>query len=259
MALRRIAIITGASKGIGRGIAQQLASRNVAVVVTSRKKEQAESTAAEIQKTGGEALGLAFNLEDQDSLSNLIDSTVKHYGRLDILVNNAISTSCVPSIDTLSPQQISFAVNANLTNTLLLTQYVRPHLSKTRGNVLNIGSIVTNRHILGMPLYTIIKGAIVQMTKALAAEWAQDSVRVNCINPGFIRSSSLEELNLPPEVMTAIEQRCEQFHPLGKRIGEPVDVGNLAAYITSDAARLMTGSVINLDAGLSVQGFSIQP
>lgn len=255
---RRSAIITGASKGIGRGIAEQLARRGAAVVVTSRQQALAESTAREIQQMGGDALGLAFDIEDQDGLENLVDACVAHYGRLDILVNNAMSTSCVPPLEALSLQQISFAMTANLTNTLLLTQFARPHLQATGGNVLNIGSVVVNRHILGMPLYAIVKGGISQMTKALAAEWANEGIRVNCVNPGFIRSSSLDELNLPPEAMEAIERHCEQFHPLGNRVGEPADVGELAAYVTSDAAKLMTGSIINLDAGLSIQGFSMQ-
>ncbi|MEX1033475.1 MAG: SDR family NAD(P)-dependent oxidoreductase [Cellvibrionaceae bacterium] len=259
MGTRKVAIITGASKGIGQGVAMQLALQGLAVAVTSRNKQHAEHIAEEIKKAGGEALGLEFNLEHETTLSKLIDDTVAHYGRLDILVNNAMSTSCVPPLDNLSPEQISFAINANLTNTLLLTQLARPHLKKTEGNVLNIGSVVVNRHILGMPLYAIIKGAIVQMTKALAAEWASDNIRVNCINPGFIRSSSLDELKLPPEALAAIERHCVQFHPLGNRIGEPKDVGDLATYLTSDAANLMTGTVINLDAGLSIQGFSMQP
>lgn len=256
---RKVAIVTGASKGIGKGIAQQLATNGTSVVVTSRTKGQAEQSAAEIRRVGGEALGVAFDLEDQDTLPDLIDTTIAHFGRLDCLVNNAMSTSCVPSIDNLSTKEITFAITANLTNILLLTQLARPHLRASQGNVLNIGSVVVNRHILGMPLYAIVKGGLVQMTKALAAEWAGEGIRVNCVNPGFIHSSSLDELNLPPQTLDAIEIHCQRFVPLGHRIGEPAEIANLAAYMASDAAKLMTGSVVNLDGGLSIQGFSMQP
>src|SRR5690606_5472390 len=111
----------------------------------------------EIRSKGGEALGLAFSLDDVSGIQPLVDRVVEHYGRIDSLINNAMSTSCVPPLEALSDEQIAFAITSNLTNTLLLSKYCRPHLQKSRGNTLNIASAVVNRHILGMPLYAITK------------------------------------------------------------------------------------------------------
>ncbi len=254
-----VAIVTGSTKGIGRGIAECLARSGFAIVITSRKLADAENLALAIQEQGHTAIGLQFDLDNAESIDTLINSTIQHYGRLDVLVNNALSTSCVPDFQTLDAENINAAFTANITNNLLLTKSAQPHLLKTKGNVINIGSIVVNRPILGMTLYTMVKGAITQMTKSLAAEWAKDGIRVNCINPGFIRSSALEELGLPKEFIDKAYAHCEQFHPLENKIGEAEDVGNMAVYLASPQAKLVTGSIIEIDGGLSVQGISIQP
>ncbi len=205
---------------------------------------------------GAQALGLQFNIEKAVDLKSLIKDTIDAFGRLDILVNNALSQSCVLPLDTLSDEQIEFAFTSNITNTFLLTHLAYPYLRKSRGNIINIGSVIVNRHLLGLPVYSIIKGAILQMTKALAAEWAADGIRVNAINPGFIRTSAFSNLGMPEDLEDLIEKSYDfykNYHPLG-RIGKPEEIGKIAAYLVSDNSDLITGAVVDIDGGYSIQG-----
>ncbi len=255
---RKTAIVTGSTKGIGNGIAKELAATGFDVVVTSRKEGQAKEAAEKINAAGiaGKAIGVCFDLEKQGSAKSLLEQSLDEFGRLDVLVNNALSNSCVFPLHELSDEQISFALTANITNTLLLSRLAYGELAKTQGNVINIGSVVVNRQIIGMPLYTIVKGALEQMTKALASEWAGDHVRVNGINPGFVRSSALADFGMPEDFVEKTYEYHRRHHPLG-RVGEPEDIGRLAAFIASDAAGFMTGSIINCDAGYSIQGIRL--
>lgn len=256
---RPVAIVTGSTKGIGRGIAETLAHNGYSVVITSRDENQADNIAMSLRECGFDATGFGFNLENTGDTEKLISQTIEHYGSLHVLVNNALSATCVPDMHILEDESIRHAITSNLTNTLLLTKKSKPHLAATKGTVINIGSAVVNRHALGMALYSMIKGAIVQMTKSLAAEWASNLVRVNCINPGFVYSSALEEFNVPKEIIASTYAHCEQFHPLGNKIGSPEDIGNLVLYLSSENANMVTGSIFDIDAGYSVQGITMQP
>ena len=250
---KKIAIVTGSTNGIGKSIAQELAVHGNTVVITSSSIERSRNVADEINTRGAQALGLQFNIEKAVDLKSLIKDTIDAFGRLDILVNNALSQSCVLPLDTLSDEQIEFAFTSNITNTFLLTHLAYPYLRKSRGNIINIGSVIVNRHLLGLPVYSIIKGAILQMTKALAAEWAADGIRVNAINPGFIRTSAFSNLGMPEDLIEKSYDFYKNYHPLG-RIGKPKEIGKIAAYLVSDNADLITGAVVDIDGGYSIQG-----
>ncbi|NOY62177.1 MAG: SDR family oxidoreductase [Gammaproteobacteria bacterium] len=249
----KVAIITGGTKGIGEGIAQKLADDGVTVVVTSRNAAHAQQTAYEINARGGQALGLPFNVEQADDLKALIEGTVADFGRLDILVNNSLSQSALVPLETLSDEQVSFAFTSNISHTFLLTRYAYPHLKKSKGCVVNIGSAVVNNYLLGLQLYAVIKGAVVQMTKVFAAEWAADGVRVNAINPGIIRTSAFSDMGMPEDVIEQNYEFYKRYHPLG-RVGDPAEIGAMVAYLVSADAAFITGSIIEVDGGCSVQG-----
>jgi len=252
----KVAIVTGSTKGIGKGIAESLSQSGANVVVTSRNISDAQALARKLSSSNSKAIAVQFDLEDRLTFQPLIDATIDSFGRLDVLVNNALSHSAVPPLDVLNDEQVEFALTSNITNTLLLTKKCFESLKETNGNIINISSVAVNRHIYGMPLYGIIKAAINQMTKALASEWAEYKVRVNSINPGFVYSSALTYFGVPDDIITKHYEFCEQYHPLG-RIGEPEDIGKLVAFVASDNASFMTGSVINSDAGYSVQGIQM--
>ncbi|MFC1684416.1 SDR family NAD(P)-dependent oxidoreductase [Pseudomonadota bacterium] len=253
---QKTAIITGSSKGIGLAIAQELASQDYAVIVTSRDPDYADEIAQGIKNTGGTALGISFDIEQPEVIEPLIQTTVDTFGRLDLLVNNALSQNCLVPLPACDRTMIESAFTTNITNTLALTQAAYPYLKNTQGNVINIGSVVISRHLLGLPLYAIIKGAIDQMTKVLASEWAADQVRVNAINPGFIETSAFADLGMPDEQIKQAYEFYKGYSPLGKT-GQPDAIGKLAAYLASPGAELITGSTYDIDGGYNVQGLPL--
>jgi NAD(P)-dependent dehydrogenase (short-subunit alcohol dehydrogenase family) len=219
----------------------------------TRDLESARAVAREIDADEKKVLGLQFNLEDRATFGHLIKQSLERYGKLDLLVNNALSNSgAMPLFDT-TDEQIEFALTSNITNTLLLTRKCYPELVKTRGSVINISSVIVNRHVFGLPIYNITKGAINQMTKALASEWAGNRVRVNAINPGFVYISALEGAGMNAAQAERMYKFCEQFHPLDRIIG------SLVAFLASDEASFITGAIINSDGGYSIQGISNIP
>lgn len=253
----RVAIVTGATKGIGQSIARELAASGVTVVVTGRCAADAQREAEALAAAGTRALGARFDIEQRGDIATLVDATLGAFGRLDILVNNALSKRCVMPPEAMTDDDIEQAFTANITNTFLLTRLARPHLAESgNGRVINIGSVVVNRHLLGLPLYGIVKAAVVHMTRVLAAEWAGDGIRVNAINPGFIRTSAFADLGMPDELIERSYEFYSSYHPLGK-IGEPADIGRMAAYLVSAAADLISGAVIEIDGGYSTQGLQL--
>ncbi len=253
----KVAIITGSTAGIGGEIATIFSENGASVVVTSRTIEGAQNKLADIKKNGGDGLAISCNLESSSDMLALVESAMDTYGRLDILVNNAVSHQTLPSspIQDLSYEKLAAGINTNLTNILALTSKAYPYLKIDGGNVINIGSAVINQHILGIPLYTIIKGAMSQMTKVLAYEWAPD-VKVNQINPGFTRTAAPKEVGIPDAEVGAFFESFRQFHPLD-RVGDPQDIASAAYYLVSDQAAWITGMEMNVDGGYSINGRSL--
>lgn len=253
----KVAIITGSTAGIGEKIATTFAENGAKVIVTSRDIGRAQCKIAEIEKNGGEGLAIACCLESPTQMQSLIDVVMDTYGRLDILVNNAISHPTLPPspIQDLTYEQLSLGINTNLTNIMALTCKAYPYLKKNSGSILNIGSVMVNQHMLGIPLYTIIKGAMSQMTKVLAYEWAPD-VKVNQINPGFTRTAAYKEIGIPDTEADAFFEAFRQFHPLNK-IGDPQDIASAAAFLVSEQAAWITGIEMNIDGGYSIHGRSL--
>jgi len=256
METKRVALITGSSKGIGKGIAQALAKQGVAVVVTSRQLSDAQRLATEIQEEGGSALGLEFDIESQPHLSLIIQHTIEHFGRLDILVNNAVNQHCLlPSMD-FSDEETIKTITTNLSHNYLLSQKAYPYLQAHQGCIINIASVVANQHLLGLPLYGLVKGGIVQMTKVLAAEWANSKVRVNAINPGFIRTQAFVDLGFEAEVIDRAYGFYDSYQPLSG-VGQPDDVANAVLFLSNEASSFMTGAVLDVDGGFSVKALEL--
>ncbi len=256
----KVAVVTGSTAGIGRSIALYFASAGAHVAVTGRNKDTAEKLAHEIQNQGGAATPFRFDLSDPSGGEALLDKVIKSCGRLDILVNNAIcgGSDYLPRIhlQDMNYDQIQKGITANITNTLVLIGKAYPYLKQAKGNMLNIGSVVVNRKMLGIPLlYTIIKGAVTQVTLLLAAEWAGDGIRVNQINPGCVQSDAFKKPGISEDHRKSVYDHYQKFHPLG-RVGIPDDIGALAAFMVSDEAAWMTGSVVDMDGGYTIQGVS---
>ncbi len=255
----KVAIVTGSTGGIGREIAEGLASKGAHVVFTSRDNETAEKVVQEAKARGASAMACHFDQEDPSTWGAMLDAVHENYRRLDILVNNAFYRLPFPRdrlLETSYPRLQKY-ITANLTNVLALTLQSFPYLKKNKGSVLNIGSAGVKRRLLviGSSLYVIVKGALNELTRTLAANWAKDGVRVNQINPGFVITDTFKR-SFSKEQIDIIVKEFERAHPIG-RLGRPRDISELAAFILSGKASWMTGSILNIDGGASVQGMPI--
>lgn len=255
---KRVAIVTGSSKGIGRAIAESLASRGDAVVITSRTQSHAEEVASDFVNRGHTAIGLGYDLENKNDIDILIQSALDRYGRIDTLVNNAISHNCLVPINGGEDSSILDAINVNLGHTYLLCCRCYSHLADNRGSIVNIGSIVSRRHLIGLPLYGWIKGSLISMTKVLASEWSSLGVRVNAVNPGFVRTSAFADMGMPPDLIDRSYELYAQMQPLAG-VGVPEDISHAVDYLTSAEARFTTGAVLDVDGGYSVKGAELYP
>ncbi len=249
---KKVAMVTGSTAGIGLAIAQELARLGMAVVVTSRDAARAWKVANSIATHGGVALGARFSLETVEDGPRVMGEALARFGRLDVLINNALSQNVLQPLLGAHYKNVEQAITVNVTNTLEMMRLAHPHLKKTHGCVVNIGSAVCSRPMSGIALYSIVKAAVAQMTRALASEWAADRIRVNAIQPGMIRTQAFESMGMPREAIDVSYKFYEKFFPLG--IGRPADVAKMAAFLCSDDAALMTGSIVDIDAGYAVAG-----
>lgn len=254
---KRVAIITGGTKGIGRGIVEKLLDMNINVALTSRNLEDAQLAADKLKKQYEvDAIGLQFDIENPSDIDNLIKNTVEHFGQIDYLINNALSKNCFGALDQYTNSQISSAISTNLTNTLLLTNAAYPYLKKTQGSVVSISSAIVNRYIHGLPLYGVIKGAINQMTRVLANEWAKDSIRVNAVTPGFIWTDAFSDQGMSSELIKENYNLYKQYCTM-ERVGKPNDVAELVSFLIGETANYITGSIFDVDGGYSQQGVQL--
>lgn len=240
----KIALVTGASRGIGRAIAEKLASFGVNVIITSTKAETSQNVAKEIEKKYGiKAKGYALNVANLNEFSNLVDEIIKEFGRIDILVNNAGITR-----DTLilrmKEEDWDEVINTNLKGVFNGCKAVSKYMLKQQyGKIVNISSVVGIMGNAGQVNYSASKGGVIALTKSLAKELASRNVNVNAVAPGYIDTDMTKVLpdNIKQEVLKLI--------PLG-RMGQPEDVANVVAFLCSDMSSYITGQTIIVDGGM---------
>ncbi len=234
----RVAVVTGASKGIGASIAHALADVGARVVVSSRKQEAVDDVAHAIAAAGGEAIAVAANVGRLDEARALVDRAAEHFGGVDVVVNNAATHPVYGAV-------FDKILAVNVTGPLEVARRAYP-LMKARGggSVVNISSIGGISPEPGLGLYSVSKSAVVMLTKVLAQEWGPDGIRANVICPGLIRTKFSQTLWGDERLLahTLAQQ------PL-KRIGLPEDVAGLALFLASDAAAYCTGGVYMVDGG----------
>ncbi|MGB9698975.1 MAG: SDR family NAD(P)-dependent oxidoreductase [Thermodesulfobacteriota bacterium] len=247
----KVAIITGASRGIGKGIALRYAREGAAVVLASRSLNLLTALAQQIKEEGGQALALEVDVSQYASVAQMVEKTVDHFGQLHILVNNAGIAMVAPA-EELSPADWQRALDTDLSGVFYGCQCAARQMMRQGGGcIINITSVYGLVAAPGRAAYCASKAACNMLTKVLAAEWAKKNIRVNAIAPGYIRTELVQSLidkGLLP--VGAIEKRT----PLG-RIGEVEDVLALAVYLASDESSFMTGSIINIDGGWEAYGY----
>ena len=238
----KVALITGASRGIGRQTALTLAGAGAAVVLTSRG-DAAAAVAAEIGATGGQALGIAADVADASAVHRVIEDTLARFGRLDILVNNAGITRDQLLLR-MKRDDWDAVVATNLTGTFLCTQSVLKTMLKQRsGRIISISSVVGQSGNPGQTNYAATKAGIIGFSKALAREVASRSITVNVVAPGLIDTDMTRDISQDAQANWA------SAIPLG-RLGTPEDVAAAVCFLASDAAGYITGQVLAVNGGM---------
>lgn len=243
----KVAIITGASRGIGKAIAGELARAGCAVVVSSRRQESLDEVAAEIKAAGGRALGIAAHNGEKAALRQLVEQTIAQFGRLDILVNNAATNPHFGSVLEADDSFWRKTLDVNLMGNIWLTQAAAPAMRKSGGGkIVNVASIVGLKPGRYQGIYSISKAAIISLTQTLAQELGADNIQVNAIAPGLVQTKFAQALWGNPDLL---EQVLAQT-PVG-RIGQPQDIAGLALLLASSASDFTTGAVFVVDGGLT--------
>lgn len=243
----KVALVTGASRGIGRAIAVKLASLGAKVVVNYRSnRAAAEQVVQQIQELGGEAIAVQADVSIYEEAQRLIQSALDHFGRLDILVNNA-GTTRDTLLARMSEEDWDVVINTNLKGAFNCTKAAQRAMIKQRyGRIVNITSIAGLAGNPGQANYAAAKAGLVGFTKALAKELGSRNITVNAVAPGYVPTDLTA--TLPPELVA----KGIEMTPLG-RPGTPEDIANAVAFLVSDEASYITGQVLSVDGGLAMQ------
>jgi NAD(P)-dependent dehydrogenase (short-subunit alcohol dehydrogenase family) len=245
----RVAVVIGGTSGIGRALACGLAEAGADVVPSSRREEQVETTAAEIQALGRKTVRCTSDVADRDSLKTLLDQTVAELGKVDILVNSAGITKRTPTLD-VSDEEWDSIIETNLTGTLRGCQIFGRHMIENGyGRIINIASLSTFVSLYEVAAYAASKAAVASLTKSLAIEWAKKGVNVNAIAPGVFRTA----LNTKLLDETPRGQEFLTRTPMG-RFGDVTELAGAAVFLASDAASFVTGEVLVVDGGFLASG-----
>lgn len=239
----KIALVTGAARGIGQAIALKLASEGADLVVCDLQKEWLDDTVAKIRALGRKAEGFAVNVAEAADVQKAVDAIVESMGRIDILVNNAGITKDT-FLARMSEADWNAVLSVNLTGTFLMTKAVsRPMMKQRGGTIVNVASIIGLIGNAGQCNYAASKAGVIALTKSVAKELASRNIRANAVAPGFIKTKMTDAL--PEE----IRKKMLEAIPLA-RFGEPEDVADVVLFLASDASSYVTGQVISICGGM---------
>ena len=241
----KVAVVTGASKGIGAGIAKALAAEGASVVVNyASSKAGADAVVEAINSAGGKAVAVQGDVSNEAQAKGVVDTALKEFGRLDILVNNSGVYEFSP-IETTSEELYRKIFDVNVLGTLLTTKAAVPHLSEG-ASVINISSAVTSVLMPDSAVYTGSKGAVDAITGVLANELGPRKIRVNAINPGVVETEGTQAAGV---IGSELESGFIAQTPLG-RTGRPDDIGNIAVFLASNDSGWLTGEKLTASGGL---------
>ncbi|XP_054167713.1 uncharacterized oxidoreductase MexAM1_META1p0182-like [Oppia nitens] len=256
----KVALITGSSSGIGADIAELFAKSGANVVVTGRNADRVAKVAkqcTDVSPKQLKALQVVGDVNNEQDLNRLIETTVQTFGKLDILVNN-VGFAHMADVDTEDYFQIfQNVLYTNLNSVVYLTHKCVEHLAKTNGNIINISSIASKISSRGSSPYHISKAALDMFTKCMAAELGPKRIRVNSVNPGAVVTNFVINMGLPTEMVEKFNETIGTKYPVG-RVGQSPDIANTVAYLASDtAAGFLTGSIVVADGGHLAANVSI--
>jgi 3-oxoacyl-[acyl-carrier protein] reductase len=244
----KVAIITGASKGIGASIAKHLAAEGASVVVNyASSKEGADKVVAEIESDGGKAIAVQADISKRADIDRLFSETVTTFGQLDVLVNNAAVYEFLP-LEEISEEHFHKQFDLNVLGPLLATQEAAKHFGTRGGSVINISSLASTKATPNATVYSATKGALDTVTRNLANELGPRKIRVNSINPGMVVTEGTVALGVT-DPGNELRNFMEANSPLG-RIGQPDDIGPAAVFLASDDSAWVTGETWVIAGGL---------
>ncbi len=242
----KVALVTGASKGIGASIAKHLAAEGAAVVVNyASSKEGADRVVAEIARNGSKAIAVQANVAKQAEIERLFAETKKAFGRLDILVNNAGVYEFSP-LETITEEHFHKQFDLNVLGLILTSQEAAKHFGPAGGSIINISSLASTMTIPNTSVYSATKAAVDAVTKSLAKELGARKIRVNSINPGMVVTEGVQAGGF---LESDLRKRLEGETPLG-RIGQPQDIAPAAVFLASSDAAWITGETLVIAGGL---------
>jgi NAD(P)-dependent dehydrogenase (short-subunit alcohol dehydrogenase family) len=243
----RVAIVTGGSVGLGRQMAEGLAEMGANLVLCARKKERCVQASEELQRSGVQVLALSCDVKEPSSIQAVVDATVKQFGRIDILINNA-GTSWGAPVESMTLEQWNKVIETNLTGTFLFSQTVgKVMISQRRGKIINIASVAGLRGSspkLSAIGYSASKGGVIIFTKDLACKWGLHNIQINAIAPGWFPTDMSEK------VIERNKEALLEGIPLG-RFGGPHDLKGAAVFLASAASDFVTGHILVVDGGQS--------
>ncbi len=245
----KVAIITGSSKGIGKGVAEVFSREGAKVVLTASGSKEGELAAAEIRAAGGDAIFIKCDVSNEEEVKACIAKTVDTYGRLDILVNNA-GIGTYKSVLDVTSEEWDKCLAVNLKGVFLCSKYSIPHMQSIgKGVIINMSSVHAHATANGVAPYCASKGAITALTRNMAIDYGP-IIRVNSIAPGWILTPLIEDLFNSYDDPAAIRKKIEDRQVM-KRIGTSQDVGQACAFLASDEASFITGTELFVDGGLT--------
>ncbi|KAL1506334.1 hypothetical protein ABEB36_005718 [Hypothenemus hampei] len=247
--LGKVVLITGASSGIGAATAKHFAKLGASLALNGRNKENLQKVSEECIQVYGktEPLLLVAELTDENATKAIMEKTINHYGKLDVLVNNAgiLETGSVENTDLAQYDRL---MNTNVRSIYQLTTLALPHLIATKGNIVNVSSVNGIRAFPGVFAYCISKAAVDHMTRCAALDLAPKQVRVNCVNPGVTVTNLHKRGGMNQEQYEAFIKKSQETHALG-RPGTPEEVAKTIAFLASENASFITGATVPVDGG----------
>lgn len=246
----KVAIITGSSKGIGESIARGLAEHGAKVIISSRKQDAVDAVAKNFRADGLEATGIACHVGDEKQLKNLVEKTVKKYGGVDILINNAATNPVYDKLADTAGDIFDKIMNVNVKACFTLANLCYPIMvERGGGSVINIASVEGQKPSNRLGLYSVSKAALIMLTKSQAKEWGRKGIRSNAICPGLIKTKFSAAL-------WQDEKTLNQFvsHLPSGRPAEPDEMAGLAVFLASEAASYCTGQSFTADGGYMIAG-----
>jgi len=242
----KVALVTGGSRGIGFAIAKILSDNGASVVITSKNSEKIKQAEAKISNS----FGITCDIKKKNEVQNVLDQTIKKFGKLDILVNNAGIFPKIKLLHKIEEEEWNEVLDVNLTGQFRFTKEAIPHLQKTSGCIINISSDAGLKAYQGFnaDAYSASKAALIVLTKCWALEYAKNKIRVNCICPGVVDTDMTKPFLKNQKDIEFMNNE----HPLG-RIGQPEEIGKSVLYFASDDALWITGAILTVDGGESIK------